>query len=310
VLGVSAVITLGGGLYAIRQDPRYAGNFQPLHDLLAELEPQLDPSDAVVLNDYTYSEFFMNYYKLAQPVVYTLPLSPGERSSPEQPPQKVSTNPEDLIHFSDTIIFADLARRHDRVWLVINSSRFVPWSVRPVEQYLTRHYFPVSEVESTDITRAVLFDMTPAPDATIAAWPAQRVDAAFGDSLRLDGFDIPGGNAYKPGDIVPVSLLWETLAPVPQDYTVGVFLVTTDGTLLAQHDAFPANYFEHTQSWRPGSLHRDNHGLQLPDTLPPGEYELWVVLYWWEAPADRLPVTDVEGRAVGDHAVLTTIIVN
>ncbi len=57
----------------------------------------------------------------------------------------------------------------------------------------------------------------------------------------------------------------------------------------------------------PGSLHRDNHGLQLPEDLAPGEYELWAVVYWWEAPADRLPVTAPNGDPIGDHAVLTAI---
>jgi hypothetical protein len=306
---MATAIALGGGLYAIQHDPRYGGAFPPARDLLDALDAQLRSDDVIVLNDFTYTAFFMNYYKRAKPVIYTLPFSPGERPSPEQPPEVESENPDELIHPADTIIFADLARRHDRLWLVINSSRFIPWSVRPVELYLTRHYFPVSEIAPTDTARAVLFDLTPAPPATAPAWPAQTANVAFGDSLRLAGCDIPGDVAPQPDEVLPVSLLWETLAPVPQDYTVGVFLVAADGTLAAQHDAFPANYFEHTQAWLPGSLHRDNHGLPLPAALPPGGYELWVAVYYWETPADRLPVTDADGQALGDHAVLTTITV-
>jgi hypothetical protein len=41
----------------------------------------------------------------------------------------------------------------------------------------------------------------------------------------------------------------------------------------------------------------------------PGDYELWVAVYYWETPADRLPVTEADGQALGDHAVLTTITV-
>jgi hypothetical protein len=310
-LGVLAVVTLGTGLYAIRQDPRYYGNFAPMRDLLDKLDAQLRANDALVLNDYTYSEFFMNYYKRTEPVVYTLPLSPGEQFSPEQAPEVESPDPDVLIHPSNAVILGALAEQHDRLWLVINSSPFIPWSVRPVEHYLSRHYFPISEIKSTDIARAVLFDMTPAPPATAAAWPEQRVDAMFGEDVRLIGWNVPGGLARRPGDVLPVSLLWEALAPVPEDYTVGLYLLSQDGQLEAQHDSFPVNYFEPTTTWRAGSLHRDNHGLLLPSALPPGEYELWAALYRWQPPdrTERLPVTDADGQALGNHVVLATVIV-
>ena len=310
-LGVLAVFTLGGGLYAIRQDSRYYGNFGPLRDLLAKLDTQLSAHDALVLNDYTYTRFFMNYYKRTSPVVYTLPLSPGERSSPEQAPEIESPDPDVLIHPGDAVIFGALAEQHDRLWLVINSSPFIPWSVRPVEHYLSRHYFPVAEIKSTDIARAVVFDLTPAPSATASMWPAQRADATFGEDVRLIGWDIPGGVTRRPGDMLPVSLLWEALAPVPEDYTVGIYLLSQHGQLVAQRDSFPVNTFEPTTTWRAGSLHRDNHGLQLPSGLAPGEYELWVALYRWQPPdhTERLPVAGTNGLSLGDHIVLATVIV-
>jgi hypothetical protein len=111
--------------------------------------------------------------------------------------------------------------------------------------------------------------------------------------------------------VLPVSLLWEALAPIPEDYTVGLYLLSKDGQLVAQHDSFPVNYFEPTTTWRAGSLHRDNHGLLLPSALPPGEYELWAALYWWQPPdrTERLPVIGANGQALGDHVVLATVIV-
>jgi len=80
-LAVIAALALGGGLYAIRHDPRYAGNFQPTHDLLNALEKQTKPDDVIVLNDFTYAEFFMNYYKQRRPTIYTLPVSPASATA-------------------------------------------------------------------------------------------------------------------------------------------------------------------------------------------------------------------------------------
>ncbi|MBN2304480.1 MAG: hypothetical protein JXQ72_08395 [Anaerolineae bacterium] len=307
-LGLAAILVLGLGLFGIRKDPRYGGHFQPARDLLSLLENRIAPDDVIVLNDFTYAEFFMNYYKRTEPVIYTLPISPGERPSPEQTPEVESSHPDALIHRSGTLVLADLGQRHKRLWLVINSSPFIPWSVRPVEHYLSRYYFPVEEVKSTDTARAVRFDMTPAPPPTALLWPEHPVNAQFGENpgLQLTGYDIPGGTTRQAGDVLPVSLLWETLAPVPEDYTVALLLMAGD-QLVAQRDSFPVNAFEHTQNWRPGSLHRDNHGLQLPDTLPPGEYELWLALYWWQAPTNRLPVSDADGNSIGDHVVLTRV---
>jgi hypothetical protein len=151
--------------------------------------------------------------------------------------------------------------------------------------------------------------MTPAPPPTAEEWPAHAVGATFGDSLRLVGYDVPGGTIRSPGDILPVSLLWAASAPVPQDYTVALFVMSPDGTLVAQRDSYPVNAFDPTQNWRPGSLHRDNHGLQLPADLSPGDYELWAAIYWWQAPDQRLPVTGPAGEPLGDHAVLGTITV-
>ena len=305
-LAVGVAITLGGGLLAIRHDLRYSGDFQPTRDLLALLKQRVRPDDVIVLNDYTYSRFFMNYYKLAEPMVITLSASPGERSSPDQTPERESPYADDLINPANTLILSDLARRHERFWLVINSSPSIPWAVRPLEQYLTRHYFATDVAQASDVARAVAFSTIPAPPPTTAAWPEETSGATFGQALRLVGYDIPGGTAWRPGAVIPVSLLWETVATPARDLTVGLFL-TQDGALVAQRDSFPANHFEFTSSWRAGSLHRDNHGLQLPDDLAPGTYELWAVLYWWEMPAERLPVIDSNGDPLGDHAMLTTI---
>jgi hypothetical protein len=293
------------GLSAIQHDPRFYGDFKPVQDLLTQLEPHLRDNDVIVLNDHdAYKYFFANYYKRSEPFILTLPQSPGERTSPEQTPPVVSANPEGLVHRSDTLILAYLAQQHDRAWLVMNRSWFMEWSTRPVEWYLTRHYFPVMEVKAADTARAVLFDLTPAPPLS-GVWPENTVNVTIGDTIRLVGYDIPGGVIRQPGDILPVTLLWEALAPISQDYNVALYVISSTGELVAQRDSYPSNYFERTSQWRSGSLHRDNHGLLLPDNLSPGEYEVWAALYWWQTPTERLPVTGPDGES--DHVVLARI---
>lgn len=308
-LTLATIVTFYAGLYAIRRDPRYYGDFDRTHDLLHQLETHLQTGDVIVLNTSTYAEFFMNYYKRTEPTVYTLPFSPGERYSPEQPPKIESTNPEELIREGNTAFLHHLGQQHDRIWLVLETSPFIPWSVRPVEYFLARHYFPITELKATDTARAVAFGTTSAPPATGTTWPEQRTDAIFDNALSLVGYDIPGGTTLAPGDVLPVSLLWEARQTVLQDYTVALFVMDGD-RLVAQRDSFPVNHFEFTATWQPGTMIRDNHGIALPDALPAGHYELWLAVYWWQEPNNRLPVTDDTGELLGDHVVLTTITVN
>jgi hypothetical protein len=277
--------------------------------LLADLQREVRADDVILLNTNTYAEFFMNYYKRSAPTVYTLSPSPGERYSPEQAPELISSHPDELIHYSSALIIGALAEDHHRLWLVLESSRAVPWSVRPLEHYLARHAFPVREIAPSDLARAVLFDLTAAPPPTFAAWPDQPVNATLGASVRLVGFDLPGQGIGTAGETLAVSLLWQALAPIPRDYTVALLLMSPDGRLVAQRDSLPVNGFAPMSTWAPGALIRDNHGVALPADLSPGDYELWLVVYWWQTPAERLPVTDSSGSSLGDHVVLATITV-
>lgn len=305
-LALATVLALGGGLAAARHDPRSQGEFTPLRDLMVQLRPQLREDDVIVLSDSRYRGFFMNFYKERAPMVLTLPYSPGKRTSPDAAPSVVSNDPDALINPSNALILADLARRHARLWLITDSSPFVAWANRPVEQYLTRHYFPVSEVAGTDLARAVLFDLTDAPPPSAALWPQERADVRFGESLILAGVDLPAGRAVRRGESVPVSLLWEAAEPIAQDYTVALLLIAPDGSVVAQRDSFPVNSFEPTSTWRAGSLHRDNHAIPIAPDAPPGTYALWAVVYDWRTPGVRLPVTGADG-ASSDHALLGEI---
>lgn len=303
--------TLGAGLYVVRLDPRYYGDFAPTRDLLDRLEPALREGDVVLLNTDAYTEFFMNYYRAEDAPVYTLPLSPGERSSDVAPATVESAYDAAGVLPSTTLSLGYFADRYARIWLVMETSPFIPWSTRPVEHYLAQHYFPLAEVTATDTARAVAFSTVGAPPATARAWPAQTGDWRFGDEIALRGYDLPGGLATQPGGVVPLALLWGARAPIERDYSVAALLVDPRGpTVIAQHDSYPDHWFSPTSTWQPGGLYRDNRAIQVPEDAPPGEYEVWLALYWWQAPADRLRVTDADGTLIGDHVVLARVTVD
>jgi len=69
-------------------------------------------------------------------------------------------------------------------------------------------------------------------------------------------------------DRVTVRLHWTTTEGIEQSYKVFVHLYTSDGRLVAQHDAVPLNELRPTWSWSPGEQIVDNHGLWVPPDAP------------------------------------------
>ncbi len=87
--------------------------------------------------------------------------------------------------------------------------------------------------------------------------------------------------------------------PVARDYTVFVHVVAPDGSLVAQADARPAWVAPWpTDRWLPDQPVLDGRRISLPADLPPGRYQVWVGLYYWET-LERLPLL-----AGGDEVLL------
>jgi hypothetical protein len=297
------------GLRSLDGDPVFMGKFDKLHDLMDQLYPQLQPDDIIVLTNPEYRLYMANHYR-ADNLLYVLPLSPGEQPSPDQPPRITSSNPDLLIEPRHTLFLDSLAVYTDRVWLINNSGPFTGFTVRPVEWYMTRHYFPLQSLQTDETTRALLYAVgQAAPSDPAMRWPETITDASFGDEVRLVGFDGPDSDAiYAPGQAVSLSLLWQAERAPTLDYNIGVFVLDAGGRVVAQRDSAPQGGFRSMNLWEAGAYVRDNHGLQLPAALPAGEYAIWVKVYNWQN-QESLPVTGQQAVEDGTAAFLQTITV-
>ncbi len=75
----------------------------------------------------------------------------------------------------------------------------------------------------------------------------------FGDCCELVGYRLPD-NPFRPGDRVPLTLVWRALAPAKQDYSLFVHAVTTDGDLAGQLDTYHGGGMYPTSLWQPGEV--------------------------------------------------------
>jgi hypothetical protein len=144
------------------------------------------------------------------------------------------------------------------------------------------------------------------------AYPAQHQAVYhFGSDIQLLGYDL-NGQTFRPGDHLELSVYWFAQRTPAYGYASFVH-VSTGGPPLAQADRQnPAG--RPTKEWTPAGYIRDDYDIELPATLPPGDYQLLVGLYTCDTrPAggcgngDRLNITDASGALVGDALNLATI---
>lgn len=122
------------------------------------------------------------------------------------------------------------------------------------------------------------------------------------DGVTLLGYDlftepITGGGRLR------VTLYWQGRGQVNTAYTVFVHLLDSNGALVAQHDAAPANGAIPTTDWVAKEVVTDRHLVEFP-ALPSGQYRLVAGMYN-PATGERLPTRG------GDSAItLQTLEIN
>lgn len=143
----------------------------------------------------------------------------------------------------------------------------------------------------------------------------QRLEASFGDQIRLLGYDarsVQCDDASRPGGSdcwFGVTLYWQARSVPALNYTAFVHVVERlgsddEGRIRAQRDAAPDGGAYPTRRWVAGEAVEDAVRINLPAAMPAGTYDLVVGLYD-PATGQRLPVLDTAGQAADDKVVLS-----
>ncbi|HOT91880.1 MAG TPA: hypothetical protein PLJ78_07510 [Anaerolineae bacterium] len=101
--------------------------------------------------------------------------------------------------------------------------------------------------------------------------------ADFGASVRLLGYDV---GTLAAGQPLEVTLYWQALAEMTEDYLVFVHLLDmTSGRIIAQVDEAPQHNGYPTSLWLAGEIVTDRHTLAIPADLSDGDYALRIGFY-------------------------------
>lgn len=107
--------------------------------------------------------------------------------------------------------------------------------------------------------------------------PGHRLSAetVVAPGLRLVGYDLDG-EAFGPGDRIPLTLYWQGRSAPLADYRVSLLLQEADGRGVVEQALRPVGGQYATSHWREGEMVRDWQDLTVPVTLPAGDY--WLAL--------------------------------
>lgn len=140
-------------------------------------------------------------------------------------------------------------------------------------------------LELLRVPSAAFGDLAPPTDAPLE--PAVWTQLRFGGAIELVGYT--AGTA-RPGDALPLTLVWRALEPTPANLTVFVHLLGPDDVDWGQDDREPGQASYRTMDWQGGEVIIDAYRPVL-DAAASGEVRL--CLGWYDgATGTRLTTTD------------------
>jgi 4-amino-4-deoxy-L-arabinose transferase-like glycosyltransferase len=126
----------------------------------------------------------------------------------------------------------------------------------------------------------------------------------LGGKVRLLGYNIESG--FRPGDYIHLTLFWQALVEMDQDYTIFTHLTDAKGHLWGQKDNPPVDGFYPTTGWKAEEIVRDQYDILISPDAPPGEYQIEVGMYLVET-GERLMVQDESGHYQGNSIFLEPV---
>lgn len=127
---------------------------------------------------------------------------------------------------------------------------------------------------------------------------ATRFDTTYGDAMRLIAFEVEP-KVIAPGDTLKVTLYWQALDAIEEDYSIYIHVFGFEGQLLGQRDTYHGRGLYPSSLWTEGEVIRDTFEVPIrEDANGPVAAEVIVGLYRWHE-MDNLPARDGLGRIVG-----------
>jgi hypothetical protein len=125
--------------------------------------------------------------------------------------------------------------------------------------------------------------------------PATPLKANFAGQITLYGYTLSPAPVTS-GARLPLTLVWQAQTRLNADYAIFVQLRDAKNATLASADHQPYKGLAPTSRWPEGAIIQETTWLNLPASIPPGQYNIYLGLYN-PANLERLPlVNDSSGE--------------
>jgi hypothetical protein len=145
--------------------------------------------------------------------------------------------------------------------------------------------------------------LAPAYAYPAALSPAQvqnlphRVDINFDHQLELLGYDV-STNHVAPGGATTLTLYWQALTKMDQDYSIGIHVLDPNGNVIAARDSYPGHGMLPTRLWYSGQMISDTYWLPIDAGAPaPTVGRIEISLYVRETKLE-LTAFDPQGKSI------------
>ena len=128
----------------------------------------------------------------------------------------------------------------------------------------------------------------PTAAAEVAGRPAVR--AELGNQIAILGVSAEPAQ-LNPGETANVTVVWQALTPMRDDYSVFVHLVNEEGLTIAQADTMPGGGLLPTSQWTPGQTRAERYRVTIPPAAYTPDHGHWAVGLYDSKTGRRLPVS-------------------
>jgi hypothetical protein len=142
------------------------------------------------------------------------------------------------------------------------------------------------------------------PTLTVADLPdnLQRVDFTYDGSMRLIGYQLHR-DQVRPAERLPLTLYWELLKPVEQNYSLFIHLLGRQRQVVTQLDTYPGGGKWPTSLLKPGAILADYYEIAIPPEAEfkqaPTRLQIAAGIYdFFEPGRPGRPATNTAGQPV------------
>ncbi len=165
----------------------------------------------------------------------------------------------------------------------------------------TDRRLPAYDSDGSPMDLVILDRIRLVSETPLTAPIPHRIDANLGDRAKLLGYSLSQPRIQR-SEPLTVTLFWEAQTSMKHDHTVFVHLARAGAVPCTQDDSKPRNGSYPTPFWKTGEVIVDEHTLQIPESLPPGSYQLLTGMYLPDS-GNRLLAADSAGTRLPEDAI-------